>query len=383
MKYTLFLTQRCNLACDYCYIGKTLGRMALSTADRIIDFMFQNTPRSENIEIGFFGGEPLLEFPLLKQITARIEERVGFDPSRVKMSVVSNGTLISIEVVEFLRQHHIGLTISCDGPPVVQDRFRHFADGSGTSSLVERGIRTALQVLDRVPVNAVYRPETIAFLPQTVGYFSSLGIKQINLNPDFSARWTEEDIEGVPEIYMAIGELYKRFYREGHPHYVSLIDSKITVLLRGGYQPQEKCRMGTGEFAFTPAGRVFPCERLVSKDPELHAIGHTNELIAIAPVRDHFAPGAPVNIPCLSCGLKEYCVNWCGCSNHFMTGSYNRVSPFLCVSERASIELAFEIFKELESELGPTFVDHLGGAGIGKSTSSARISPCTTQEGKL
>jgi uncharacterized protein len=221
----------------------------------------------------------------------------------------------------------------------------------------------------------VYRPETIKCLPQTIRYFSSLGIRQINLNPDFSVSWAAEDIETVPVIYGEVGELYKSYYREGRPHYISLIDSKITVLLRGGYQPLEKCRMGTGEFAFTPSGHVFPCERLVGGDPETHAIGKTNRLVTLGPVRDHLASGAPINTPCLSCGLKEYCVNWCGCSNYFMTGSYNRVSPFLCASERSSIELAFQIFTQLESELGPTFTDHLGGIGIAKSTSSTVDKP--------
>jgi uncharacterized protein len=369
MKYTLFLTQRCNLACDYCYVGRTSASMTLEVAKGIVDFALRNTPRSEDVDLGFFGGEPLLEFRLLEAITSYVESRPGHDPHRVKLSVVTNGTLLTEEIALFMRRHRVAMTVSCDGPPAVHDRSRHRLGGGKSSALVEKGIRTALAVLERVPVNAVYRPDTLESLPAVVDYLSALGVRQIYLNPDFSAAWTEEAVARVPEVYQAVADRYLRFYREGRPHFISLIDSKITVMLRGGYQPLERCRMGTGEFAFDPSGRVFPCERLVSKAPDEHAIGAANDLVQVGPLRDHLAPGPPINGSCAACGVRDYCVNWCGCSNYFMTGFYNRVSPFLCTSERTLLQLAASIFGTLESELGPTFADHLGGKGVAKSVS--------------
>ena len=367
MKYTLFLTQRCNLSCDYCYVGKTTDRMSLDVVDQIVNFAFRNTPDSEDIDIGFFGGEPLLEFPLLEQATQRIETHPSYDPGRVKLSVVTNGTLLTAEIARFLQRHRVALTISCDGPSAVQDKHRHFPGGGGTSKVVENSIRTALSVLERVPVNAVYRPDTMELLPEVIDYFSSLGIRQIYLNADFSACWTEKDVDRIALVFQQVADRYVNFYRAGRPHFISLIDSKITVMLRGGYQPLERCRMGTGEFAFTPSGDVLPCERLAASKPETHSVGSSNGTIRIGPLRGHFAPGPPVNASCLSCGLQAYCVNWCGCSNYFMTGFYNRVSPFLCESEQTLMKLAAHIFETLESELGPTFMDHLGGKGLARS----------------
>ena len=361
MKYTLFLTHRCNLACEYCYVSKSTERMPLDVARRIIDFAFQNTPADDDIEIGFFGGEPLLEFPLLRYITGMVRSHPSFDPCRVHLNLTTNGTLLTPEIIDFLDEHDILATISCDGPPPVHNQFRRMADGEGSSALVERGIRLAMKKLRHVPVNAVYGPTTLAQLPQTIDYFSSLGVREIYLNPNFSARWTPADVDRIPETYAAVAAQYVRFYRERRPHYISLIDSKITVILRGGYQDIEHCHMGEREFAFTATGRILPCERFAAEDPERHSIGTANGLIHIDILRNHFAPGPPVNTPCLSCSLQPYCANWCGCSNYFMSGHYNRVAPFLCVSERTSIELAFDIFRTLESELGPTFIDHLGG----------------------
>lgn len=366
-KYTLFLTRRCNLACEYCYVGKLDGPMPLDVATGVVDFAFRNTPATEDVDLGFFGGEPLLELRLLEAITRYVEGHPGYDSKRVKLSVVTNGTLLTPEIARFLREHRIGITVSCDGPPAVHDRFRRFPDGRGSSAAVARGLRTALAVLERVPVNAVYRPETLAALPEVVEHLSSLGVRQIYLNPDFSADWTEGEVDRVPDIYRAIADRYVRYYREGRPHFISLIDSKITVMLRGGYQPLERCRMGTGEFAFDPSGRVFPCERLVSSTAEEHAIGSARGLVQIGPLRDHVAAGPPINAECDTCGVRDYCVNWCGCSNYFMTGHYNRVGPFLCASERALLEIAADVFGTLESELGPTFTEHLGGKGVARS----------------
>ena len=360
MKYTLFLTHRCNLACSYCYVSKSKDRMSLDVAQTAIDFAYRNTLPGEDMDIGFFGGEPLLEFPLLQEITRRVRAHPEFDPCRVKLGMATNGTLLTPEILDFLRRHEILATVSCDGPPAVHDRYRRFANGGASSANVEAGIRMALDIMPHVPVNAVYGPETLDRLPATIDYFSSMGVREIYLNPDFSARWTPAEVERLPAIYEAIVSRYIDFYRRGQPHYISLIDAKITVVLRGGYQPSEQCRMGEREFAFTASGRVLPCERLASADPEEHAIGSANGLVQIGPLRSHFAPGLPMNEACLACAVEAYCANWCGCSNFFMTGHYNRVSPFLCASERASIKIAMRAIETVESELGPTFIHHLG-----------------------
>ncbi len=364
MKYTLFLTHSCNLACDYCYVGKEPTRMSLESAQKVIDFALTNTPPEENIDIGFFGGEPLLEFPLLTEITTAIESHPRHDAERVKLGLVTNGTLLTPEILAFVDQHHIALTISCDGPPDIHDRIRRYPNGEPSSAAVEQSIRLALDALGAVPVNAVYQPSTVEHLSRTVDYLSSLGVRQIYLNPDFSADWTAPAVAKVPGAYGRLAKQYMNYYREGRPHFISPLDGKLTVILRGGYQAKEKCRMGYGEFAFAASGRVYPCERLASRDAETHEVGRFRDLIQVDRLRNHHAPGPPINEPCVECGLRAYCVNWCGCSNYFMTGYYNRVSPFLCTSEQAWIRLALEAFKTLESELGPTFMEHVGGHGL-------------------
>lgn len=368
MKYTLCITRECNLNCSYCYIGKERDKMPLTVANAIVDFAFENTPTEENIDIGFFGGEPLLEFELIREITGIIEDHPSFSPDRTILTVVTNGTIFSEKIANFLSEHHISFNLSCDGPPFVHNRFRTFPNGTGSSAIIEDNIYKALDVFSAIPVNAVYHPDTFQYLPQVIEYFSNLGIRHIYLNPDFSAPWSEKEAKHLPGIFGQIGKQYIKFYENKDPHYISLIDGKIAVIMRGGYQPLERCRMGEGEFAFSPRGNIYPCERLIGSDKgEVHCIGN---------ITSGFKPkhrckkieSAAVNVECQTCGFKDFCMNWCGCSNFFSSGHYNKVGPFLCASERISIETAFDVFQTLEAKLGPVFFEHLSGLSYVNST---------------
>jgi uncharacterized protein len=159
-----------------------------------------------------------------------------------------------------------------------------------------------------------------------------------------------------------LGERYIAWYLEDDPHFISLIDTKIAVLVRGGYRPLERCQMGTGELAITPDGGLYPCGRLIGsgtgKEFRIGTIESGVDLTHLAP---RCAPGGSQNRECDECSLKDCCMTWCGCSNAFMTGYVNRVGPFLCASERALIQTSMEVITTLERQLGPLFLHHLSG----------------------
>jgi uncharacterized protein len=365
MKYTLLLTQECNLACDYCYVAKKRERMTREVAERIVDFMFKHTPPEEPIQVAFFGGEPLLAFDLVQEVTELIESHPAFDRSRVEFSLVTNGTICSPDIFDYLETHGITFCLSCDGAPAVQDISRRYPNGQGSSGAVEHTLREAKERLPVVLVNAVYTPRTVQYLPQTVEYFARLGLDQIYLNPDFSSSWTPDDVRRLEQAYAEVAECYIRYYLEEQPRFISLIDSKIVVILRKGYQALERCRMGRGEFAFAPDGDIYPCERLLGPQAkELHCIGNIRTGLELDRMQCRRKPGASVNPECAGCTLKDYCMTWCGCSNYLATGYYNRVSPFICASEKAAIKVAFDVFARLEKRLGPVFSDHWSGSAV-------------------
>jgi uncharacterized protein len=336
--------------------------MQLDIAGAVVDFIFERTPPHENIDIGFFGGEPILEFDLVKSITSMIKSHRLYDAGRVTLSVVTNGTVFSEEIAEFIKTQAIEFCISCDGPPSVQDRFRRFLDGKETSATVEETIKKAVEVLPTVVVNAVYTPPTLSLLSQTVEYFYALGLKRLFLSPDYSATWTKKDIDSLEHVYGEVARKYVEHYLLKKPLFINIIDNKITVMLRGGYQQIERCRMGTGDLAFAPSGNIYPCERLIGADDgSTHCIGNVSKGIDLSRMSCHTMAGGEVNTECMECGIKDYCMNWCGCSNYFSSGYYNRVSSFLCASEQMAVKTAFGVFQELERKLGGVFMEHLSG----------------------
>jgi uncharacterized protein len=210
---------------------------------------------------------------------------------------------------------------------------------------VEDNIKHALKTFPLIPVNAVYSPETMESLPVVVEYLASLGVQRIFLNPDISAVWTEKQADALPQLFGKIGKMYLDYHLQNEPRYISLIDSKIGVILRGGYQPMEKCRMGDGELAFAPSGNIYPCERLIGSDNEnLHCFGNINNKVDLKK-RCRHVPTEAVNTECLNCSLNGYCMNWCGCTNYAMAGKYDTVAPFLCASEKAAINVAFDTIR--------------------------------------
>lgn len=344
--------------------------MSLDVAKRIVDFAYSRTPSNESIDFAFFGGEPLIEFELIKQITSLIEAHSQYDSTRVQLTFVSNGTLFNDDIAQFVRDKKIAFGISCDGSPEVHDLFRRYPGGNGSSHKVEQTLRDALKAFGNVMVNAVYRPESLDALPQTIEYFSSLGLRQIYLSPDYSAQWTPEHASRLTGVYGDVAALYQDYYHQNDPHFISLIDSKIAVILRGGYQPQERCSMGRGELAFTPDGAIYPCERLVGNGDDKHCIGHIDNGINTEAMQCHSADSVAVirpSNPCDTCGLQSMCMHWCGCSNYFGSGYYDRASAFLCASERAAITCAAEAYKNLEADYAELFFDHATGSPLGNS----------------
>jgi len=278
-------------------------------------------------------------------------------------NVVSNGTIFNDEIADFLLAHRIGYGLSCDGDGASQDINRRFKDGGGTSNVVSENLRRAAARLPLVLVNAVYTPETLPLLPDTVRFFMDNGLRQIYLSADYSAPWQPKHLPALDAALADMAEIYTDAYRKGRPVYISTLDDKIAVILRGGYKPAERCQMGKKEFAFTPDGDIFPCERIVyDGDPSSsHCIGHVDTGVDLSKLSCHMRATGDGDNPCKTCGIRKYCMNWCGCSNFHATGYYNSAGAYLCAEEKASIRTALQIIETLEDEIPTVFSAHAAG----------------------
>lgn len=348
MKFTLCVTLACNVSCSYCYIKHRELHISDETAKQAVDFIFATTPPGDRIEIAFFGGEPLLSLDSVDKIIRMIHEHHAYAAYDIEMTLITNTILLTEKSIGKLIDWGVHIGASCDGPPKIQDMFRRFPDGSETSVIVEKNLKLLVSMAPDSMVNAVYRPETVSYLPETIDYFSSLGLRRIYVSPDYSAPWTIQDAASLAETYRSVGKKYCDYYRSHDPHYISLINSKILAVLQDGYGELEKCRMGTGELTISPQGNLFPCERLVGDGTETkHCLGTLDTGPLLERMSCYHSPEDTNNRKCAECELQQYCMHWCGCSNYFATGFYDQVSEFLCFSERAALQTAMDVLEEL------------------------------------
>jgi uncharacterized protein len=359
MEFTLSLTHRCNLSCTYCYSGRAVKKdMSFATAQKIVDFAMDITPPGRKIEFGFFGGEPLLCFGLVKETTSYIREKQKERP--VRLSITTNGTLLTQSILDFLKREKVDLCISIDGPAHVHDLNRCYKDGRGSFADVARNLQEAIERLDYVQVNAVYGPDTIDFLPESVSFFTQLGVQVIHLNPDICASWTKDAYPKLRETYMQIANHYVQSYQHGQEIAVNLIDSKNILFLKGGYAAGDMCGMGETEWGFAPSGNIYPCERFIGEDsdPSL-CLGNIHTGLDLTRRCSLLKRRGNSNRECKTCEYKRYCMNWCGCTNHFMTGHTDLAGSMLCASEKEIIKAAKHVFVTLSQTDNELFIDHL------------------------
>lgn len=332
--------------------------MSLDTAQKIVDFAMSISPQGQRIEFGFFGGEPFLCFDLMRKIVDYIRKKQKETGKFVSLHVISNGTYINQSIINFLKEECIDLCISIDGPAYVHDLNRCYPDGRGSFQDVVKNLRKAIEQIDYLQVNAVYCPDTIDFLPETVFFLAQLGISTIHLNMNICAIWPEETYVKFGNIYTQIANHYIQSYQNGQEIAINLIDSKIILFLKGGYEAIDVCGMGETEWGFAPGGNIYPCERFIGEDNDNSpfCLGNIHTGLNYKRLRSLLKRRGNCNNECRTCILRRYCMNWCGCTNYYMTGHTNLAGPVLCQSEKAVIEAARYVFITLkENEL---FLEH-------------------------
>jgi uncharacterized protein len=246
-----------------------------------------------------------------------------------------------------------------DGPPHIHDRNRCYADKRGSAEIVLKNLEIVAEQLDYFQVNAVYGPDTVSFLPETVRFFIDLNVPVVHLNPNITSAWSPGIGQKVQDIYTQIADEYIRSFRDGREIALNLIDSKIILFLKGGYGAGDRCGMGDTEWAFAPSGNIYPCERFIGEDDN-PALRLGNVHTGLDAVRRCllFKQRERNNKECHACSFRRYCMNWCGCTNYYMTGHVGLPGPFLCASEKAAIRVAEYVLRTLSDLDNELFIDH-------------------------
>ena len=348
----LHVAHTCNLNCSYCFAsqGKYHGEravMSFEVGKRALDFLVEHSGRRRNLEVDFFGGEPLMNFQVVKDLVAyarSIEKEAG---KNFRFTLTTNGVQIDDDVIEFANREMSNVVLSLDGRKEVHDRYR--VDYAGNGSW-ERIVPKFQKLVEARGGKNYYMRGTFThanpdFL-KDIQVMLDLGFTELSMEPVVCAagdpsELTAEDLPIVLEQYEKLAELMIARRREGRPFtfYHYMID------LSGGpciYKRISGCGSGTEYMAVTPWGDLYPCHQFVGE--EKFCLGNIWDGVTNHAVQEEFASCNVYARPdCADCWAKLYCSGGCAANAYHATGSVRGVYSYGCELFRKRMECAIMV----------------------------------------
>lgn len=355
----LHVAHTCNLNCAYCFAsqGKYHGDRAVMSYEvgkQALDFLVSHSGTRRNLEVDFFGGEPLMNFDVVKELVAYARSREKETGKRFRFTLTTNGMLINDDVIDFANREMSNVVLSLDGRKEVHDRFR--VDYAGRGSW-ERIVPKFQKLVDARGGKNYYMRGTFThanpdFL-QDIQEMLRLGFTELSMEPVVCApndpsALTEEDLPIVLDQYEQLAELMRLRRQAGKPFtfYHYMID------LKGGpciYKRVSGCGSGTEYMAVTPWGDLYPCHQFVGE--EKFRLGNVWDGVTNTKIQREFASCNVYARPeCKDCWAKLYCSGGCAANAYHATGRITGVYDYGCKLFRKRMECAImlEASKALE-----------------------------------
>lgn len=336
MHLTLHLTNRCNLACRYCYARNGSTDMTFETAIAAI----QHCAVGPNCGIIFFGGEPLLCKPLIWRIMDWCEAQ---EAGRFHYKVTTNGTLLDESFLEESVRRGLHVALSHDGTRAAHDAFRVTADGGGTFTAVRAALKRLLAARPYSPIMMTVNPATIPLLSQSVMELQAEGVRYLILSLNYAAAWTDADLRKLKKEFKKLALWHEDNYRRGRKFYFSPFDKRIASHIFPGRG--SSCRLGKRQISVGPDGRLFPCVQFVGRDE--YAIGAAATGVDEEKREGIYQLNERDKPACDGCALLGRCHNKCGCLNIQTTGCIDHIPAILCEYERMMFPIADALAERL------------------------------------
>ena len=348
----LHIAHDCNLACQYCFAeeGEYHGRRALMSFEvgkQALDFLIASSGSRRNLEVDFFGGEPLMNWQVVKDLTAYGREQEKLHDKKFRFTLTTNGVLLNDEVMEFANREMSNVVLSIDGRQEIHDKMRPFRNGKGSYELVVPKFRKLAKSRNQnnYYVRGTFTRNNLDFC-RDVLHLADLGFKQISVEPvvappeaPYAIR--EEDIPVLCEQYDQLAaEMVKRHGTEKDFNFFHFM-----IDLTGGpcvYKRLSGCGSGTEYLAVTPWGDLYPCHQFVGEEKFL--MGNVFDGIWNTQLRDEFK-GCNVYAKekCRNCFAKFYCSGGCAANSYNFHGSINDAYDIGCELQRKRVECAIMI----------------------------------------
>ena len=345
----LHIAHTCNLNCSYCFAsqGKYHGEravMSFEVGKQALDFLVANSGSRRNLEVDLFGGEPLMNFGVVKDLVAyarSIEKEAG---KNFRFTLTTNGLLIDDDVIEFANRECSNVVLSLDGRKEIHDRFRVDYAGNGSWEKIVPKFQKLVQARGgkNYYMRGTFTHANPDFL-EDIKVMLNLGFRELSMEPVVAAEGdpsalTELDLAIVSEQYEKLAELMIQKRKEGDPFtfYHYMID------LTGGpciYKRISGCGSGTEYMAVTPWGDLYPCHQFVGD--EKFRLGNIYDGVTNKAVQDDFmACNVYAREECRTCWVRLYCSGGCAANAYHATGSVRGVYESGCKLFRKRMECA-------------------------------------------
>ena len=348
----LHIAHDCNLACKYCFAeeGEYHGRRALMSFEvgkKALDFLIANSGSRKNLEVDFFGGEPLMNWQVVKDLVAYGREQEKIHNKNFRFTLTTNGVLVDDEVMEFCNREMGNVVMSIDGRKEVHDYMRPFRKGAGSYDLIvpkfQKWAESRNQ--DKYYARGTFTHHNLDF-SKDVLHLADLGFKQISVEPVVAPADADYALqpEDLPKIFEEYDNLAKEMVKRkkegnGFNFFHFMID------LTGGpcvYKRLSGCGSGTEYLAVTPWGDLYPCHQFVGEENFL--LGNVDEGITRPEICQEFK-GCNVYAKeeCKKCFARFYCSGGCAANSYNFKGNINDVYEIGCELQRKRVECALMI----------------------------------------
>ena len=337
----LFLAQACNMHCVYCYgnAGEYghRGVMSEETALASVEWLMENSLDAKKIYVTFFGGEPLLKFPLMKQVIAYAKEQAATRGKDVKFNLTTNATLLTNKVITFLKAEQINPLISFDGPAEIQNRQRPFKNGRGSYNRVYANVQKLRAVISNLTARAtVYgdgdpfairqEMEKAGFIDCRLSLTKPAFLQGVTRSEDKTAR--QEAAERMltyrrSEAVRLFSAITKRTLDTAGPS----VELAILSGLVDGHKRYIGCGIGRGMHAVSVNGDIYPCPCFVGMEDT--RLGHIRDY-QVGEINNYHRAVVD-NLPvCRACWVRYFCGGGCFYNNHASTGDMHRPDLVFC-----------------------------------------------------
>ena len=348
----LHIAHTCNLNCEYCFAsqGKYNGEravMSFEVGKQALDFLIANSGHRRNLEVDFFGGEPLMNFEVVKELVAYARSIEKAHNKNFRFTLTTNGMLINDDVIEFANKEMSNVVLSLDGRKEIHDRYRVDYAGKGSWERIVPKFQKLVQAREgkNYYMRGTFTHQNPDFL-EDIKTMLDLGFTELSMEPVVCApgdpsELTPEDMEIVKDQYEKLAELMLQRDDEGKPFtfYHYMID------LKGGpciYKRISGCGSGTEYMAVTPWGDLYPCHQFVGDDKYL--LGNVWDGVSNTTIQEEFASCNVYARPeCRDCWAKLYCSGGCAANAYHSTGSVKGVYKNGCELFRKRMECAIMV----------------------------------------